>query len=161
MATLDRPDLADLLVRLGLRTLGDLAALPAADLATRFGPEGARAARLAGGLDEHPRSVRRPPPDLRCRPELDPPADRVDIAAFTAKTLADELVARLDRLGLALHPPPHRSRDRPGRDPLPGLALRPNSSHQPPLLQPRPGVPFPGSGGPSGPHGRRHAERVR
>ena len=33
--------------------------------------------------------------------ELDPPADRVDIAAFTAKTLADELVARLDRLGLA------------------------------------------------------------
>jgi protein ImuB len=33
--------------------------------------------------------------------ELDPPADRVDVAAFTAKTLADELVARLDRLGLA------------------------------------------------------------
>jgi protein ImuB len=101
VATLDRPDLADLLVRLGLRTLGDLTALPAADLATRFGPEGARAARLAGGLDEHPRGVRRPPPDLRVSAELDPPADRVDIAAFTAKTLADELVARLDRLGLA------------------------------------------------------------
>src|SRR5512132_3895038 len=51
VATLDRPDLAALLVRLGLRTLGDLAALPPADLATRFGPEGARAARLASGLD--------------------------------------------------------------------------------------------------------------
>ena len=101
VATLDRPDLADLLVRLGLRTLGDLAALPPADLATRFGPEGARAARLAAGLDEHPRGARRPPPDLRVAAELDPPADRVDVAAFTAKALADELVARLDRLGLA------------------------------------------------------------
>jgi protein ImuB len=101
VATLDRPDLADLLVRLGLRTLGDLAALPRADLATRFGAEGARAARLASGLDEHPKGARRPPPDLRVAAELDPPADRVDVAAFTAKTLADDLVARLDRLGLA------------------------------------------------------------
>jgi protein ImuB len=101
VSTLDRPDLADLLVRLGLRTLGDLAALPPTDLATRFGPEGARAARLAAGLDEHPRGARRPPPDLRVAAELDPPADRVDVAAFTAKALADELVARLDRLGLA------------------------------------------------------------
>src|SRR5215216_2481892 len=101
VATLDRPDLADLLVRLGLRTLGDLAALPSADLAARFGPEGARAARLAAGLDEHPRGARRPPPDLRVAAELDPPADRVDVAAFTAKVLADTLVARLDRLGLA------------------------------------------------------------
>ena len=101
VATLDRPDLADLLVRLGLRTLGDLAALPMAGLAARFGPEGTRAARLASGLDEHPRGARRPPPDLRVAAELDPPADRVDVAAFTAKALADELVARLDRLGLA------------------------------------------------------------
>src|SRR5918997_2516868 len=69
VAALDRPDLADLLVRLGLRTLGDLAALPAADLATRFGPEGARAARLAAGLDEHPKGARRPPPDLRVTAE--------------------------------------------------------------------------------------------
>src|SRR5918999_3285171 len=65
VAVLDRPDLADLLVRLGLRTLGDLAALPRADLATRFGPEGARASRLASGLDEQPRGARRLPPDLR------------------------------------------------------------------------------------------------
>jgi protein ImuB len=101
VATLDRPDLTDLLVRLGLRTLGDLAALPAVDLATRFGPEGARASRLASGLDEQPREARRPPPDLRTAAELDPPADRVDVAAFAAKVLADELVERLERLGLA------------------------------------------------------------
>jgi protein ImuB len=101
VATLDRPDFADLLVRLGLRTLGDLAAIPRTDLATRFGPEGARASRLASGLDEQPRGARRPPPDLRVAAELDPPADRVDVAAFAAKALADELVARLLRLGLA------------------------------------------------------------
>jgi protein ImuB len=101
VASLDRPDLADLLVRLGLRTLGDLAVLPSSDLAARFGPEGARAARLAAGLDERPRGARRPPPDLRVAAELDPPADRVDVAAFTAKALADELVDRLGRLGLA------------------------------------------------------------
>jgi protein ImuB len=101
VATLDRPDLADLLARLGLRTLGDLAALPGVDLATRFGPEGSRAHRLASGLDEWPRAARRPPPDLRTVAELDPPAERVDVAAFAAKALADELVARLERLGLA------------------------------------------------------------
>jgi protein ImuB len=101
VATLERPDLADLLVRLGLRTLGDLAALPRADLAARFGPEGSRAHRLASGLDEWPGTVRRPPPDLRVVAELDPPAERVDVAAFAAKALADELVARLGRLGLA------------------------------------------------------------
>jgi protein ImuB len=101
VSTLERPDLADLLVRLGLRTLGDLAALPRAGLATRFGPEGSRAHRLASGLDEWPRAARHPPPDLRVVAELDPPAERVDVAAFAAKALADELVARLERLGLA------------------------------------------------------------
>src|SRR4029453_4186406 len=51
VATLDRPDLADLLTRLGLHPLGQLAALPGADLAARFGPEGVRAHRLASGED--------------------------------------------------------------------------------------------------------------
>jgi protein ImuB len=101
VSTLERPDLADLLVRLGLRTLGDLAVLPRAGLATRFGPEGSRAHRLASGLEEWPRAARHPPPDLRVVAELDPPAGRVDVAAFAAKALADELVARLERLGLA------------------------------------------------------------
>src|SRR6266542_1492491 len=98
---LERPELTDLLVRLGLLTLGDLAALPRAAVAARFGPEGIRAHRLASGLDEHPRSSRRPPPELGVAAELDPPATRVDVAAFAAKALADELVERLERLGLA------------------------------------------------------------
>src|SRR6266542_3342570 len=90
---LERPELTDLLIRLGLRTLGDMAA--------RFGPEGIRAHRLATGLDEHPRASRRPPPELGVAAELDPPVTRVDVAAFAAKSLADELVDRLEGLGLA------------------------------------------------------------
>src|SRR6266498_389254 len=100
-ATLDRPDLADLLTRLGLRTLGQVAALPRADLASRFGAEGVRAHRLARGEDERPRNPRRPPPDLRVATNLEPPAQRVEAAAFAAKKLADELAVRLRRLGLA------------------------------------------------------------
>lgn len=98
---LERPDLTDMLVRLGLTTLGHLAALPRAALAARFGPEGTRAHRLASGVDEHPRASRRPAPDLRVAAELEPPAGRVDVAAFAAKALADELVERLEGLGLA------------------------------------------------------------
>ena len=101
VSTLGRPALADLLIRLGLRTLGDLAALPRVTLAARFGPEGAQAHRLASGLDERPRAGRRPPPDLAVVVKLDPPADRVDVAAFAAKTLADDLTAQLDQCSLA------------------------------------------------------------
>src|SRR5512132_2055247 len=167
VATLGRPDLADLLVRLGLRTLGDLAALPGAALATRFGPEGARAARLASGLDEHPKGARRPPPDLRVTAELDPPADRVDVAAFTAKTLADELVARLDRLGLAC------TRLRIEAETDQGETLARVWRHAPPPPPTRPSSPDPipraafggsPSLGPAGPSGRMAAtmtERVR
>jgi protein ImuB len=97
---LGRPELTDAFVRLGLTTLGRLAALPRAALAARFGAEGVRAYRLASGMDEYPRASRRPPPDLGVAVELEPPAGRVDVAAFAAKALADELVERLERLGL-------------------------------------------------------------
>lgn len=100
VAALDRP-LVDLLVRLGIRTLGDLAALPARDVFSRFGPDGARAHRLARGLDERPLTPRRVPPDLAVHTELDPPVDRVDRAAFAVKALADELHGRLAAHGLA------------------------------------------------------------
>jgi protein ImuB len=101
----DRPDegaaFADLLARLGLRTLGDLAALPAPAVLGRFGLDGAHAHRLASGHGEHSAPPAPPPPDLVETCELDPPATRVDEAAFAAKALADHLIARLDELGLA------------------------------------------------------------
>ncbi len=98
---LERPDLADLLARLGLVTLGDLAALPAATVLARFGPDGALAHRLAQGRDERPLAARTPPPDLTVAAELDPPAERVDMAMFVAKSLADELHELLAARGLA------------------------------------------------------------
>src|SRR4051794_29068147 len=96
-----RAALVELLVRLGLRTLGDLAALPAPAVLARFGPDGALAHRLVRGLDERPLAARTPPPDLIVTTELDPPADRVDTAAFAARALAAELHGRVAALGLA------------------------------------------------------------
>jgi len=101
VATLERPELADLLRRLGIRTLGAFADLPARDVLVRFGPDGALAHRLARGLDHRPLATRRPPPDLAVQTEFDPPVERVDTAAFAARTLAEELQARLRGHGLA------------------------------------------------------------
>jgi len=100
-ALADAAGLADVLVRLGLRTLGAVAAVPAADLVARFGLDGRMAHRLTRGLDERPPDTRIPAPVLRVAAELDPPAERVDTATFVAKALADDLHARLDHLGLA------------------------------------------------------------
>lgn len=49
------PDMTHQLARLGLTTLGAVAALPAAKLAARFGPDGRLARELAAGID--PRGV--------------------------------------------------------------------------------------------------------
>jgi len=93
--------LSSLLVRLGLRTLGDFAALPAPSVLARFGTDGARAHRVAAGLDELTAAPTVPPPELVETCELDPPATRVDEVAFVAKELADRLLDRLAALGLA------------------------------------------------------------
>jgi protein ImuB len=101
VSVLGDPDLADLLCRLGLHTLGAFAALPSPDVLARFGSDGLAAHRLARGEDEHPPVLTVPPPDLVERCELDPPADRVDVAAFAAKALADRLLEQLAGRGLA------------------------------------------------------------
>ena len=84
----------------GLRTLGAFAELPPAAVLGRFGPPGALAHRLARGEVEHEPVATVPPDELLEAIELDPPATRVDEAAFAAKMLADRLLARLDALGL-------------------------------------------------------------
>lgn len=99
--TLARPELTDRLRRLGLRTLGDFAALPAGDVLARFGFDAALAHRLAAGADDRPLAVRQPPPDLAVVQEYDEPLERVDTAAFAARALAEQLHARLSAHGLA------------------------------------------------------------
>lgn len=93
-------ELTELLQRLGLRTLGDVAALPPARMIERFGPLGTLASRLARGLEERPPQPREIPPDLVVHAELDPPAARVETAAFVARALAIELGERLAARGL-------------------------------------------------------------
>ncbi|PZR52564.1 DNA polymerase Y family protein [Xylanimonas oleitrophica] len=91
----------DLWWRLGVRTLGDLAALPATSVHGRFGDLGAWAQRLARGEDVRPPARRRVEADLAVGAELDPPALRVDVATFAARRLAEELHALLTHRGLA------------------------------------------------------------
>ncbi|MPY92556.1 MAG: hypothetical protein GEV08_05645, partial [Acidimicrobiia bacterium] len=101
LGALEQADLVEVLWQLGLRTLGDLAALPETDVLGRFGPVGAHAHRLARGGDDRPLDARRPPPDLAASRALDPPLERVDQAAFVVRGLAEELAEHLARLGLA------------------------------------------------------------
>jgi hypothetical protein len=80
VTVLDRPELTDLLERLGLRTLGDLAALPSRHVLARFGGEGVLCHRMARGEDGELFGLRTPGLGRRLR-ELSPggrgtPADR-------------------------------------------------------------------------------------
>jgi len=97
VTTLGDPGLATLLGRLGVRTLGDLAALPAEAVRDRFGAAGAHRHALAGAADATPLVPRTPPPDLERVLELEPPLDRVDQLAFAVRQLADDLVEALTR----------------------------------------------------------------
>ena len=97
---LDDDDLASLLVRLGLSTLGDFAGLPEASVLGRFGLSGLGAHRRARGEDEHLPALRVPPPDLELHHEFDPPVSRVDTAVFAGRALADRLLAELAANGL-------------------------------------------------------------
>ncbi len=100
VSVLDRPELAGTLTRLGIKTLGDLATMPARDVASRFGPDGAAARRLAIGADARPPATRRPVEDLSVSCEFDPPRDAEPVV-FAAKTLADEFHEGMRSRGLA------------------------------------------------------------
>ena len=96
----DTEALLDVLWRLGMRTLGDLAALSEADVLGRFGWPGLLAHRLTRGLDDRPLRTEVASENAGAEAEIDPPADRVETVAFTARALADDMMARLDRDGL-------------------------------------------------------------
>lgn len=98
---LEDDELADLLVRLGVTTLGAFAALPADDVLARFGPDGLRRHALARGLGERPSVGHAAPPELIVTTVLDPPVERVDAATFAAKPLAEQLAAKLASRALA------------------------------------------------------------
>ena len=98
-----RPELAelpDVLERLGVRTLGELAALPAPSISERFGHPGLLALDLAHGRDT-PLAPRRPP---------DPVAERIELPEAASgrqleralELLVARLLARPERRGRTL-----------------------------------------------------------
>jgi protein ImuB len=101
VSVLGSPELDYLLPRLGITTLGEFAALPAAEAASRFGAQGALAHRLASGLEPRPLVPRLPAADLSVQCEFDPAAEQSEPVVFAAKALAGELHARLAASGLA------------------------------------------------------------
>lgn len=96
LVTLDLPaGLARTLAGWGLRTLGDLAALPAGGLAERLGPAGLAARELARGRDPRPFRPWTPPPFWVEAQALD--WEVHDLPALTAvlRVVLDRLAARL------------------------------------------------------------------
>jgi|CZKT01.1.fsa_nt_gi protein ImuB len=101
VSALGSPELADLLPRLGIWTLGEFAALLPAEAGSRFGAQGALAHRLARGADPRPLALRPPSADLSVQLEFDPPAEQAEPVIFAAKTLAEQMHAGLAARGLA------------------------------------------------------------
>ncbi|WP_175414197.1 Y-family DNA polymerase [Agrococcus sp. SGAir0287] len=88
-------ELAGMLLRLGLRTLGDLAALPDASVRDRFGAEGLRDLQRARGLDDRrvePGSEH--PPDALAM-EFEPGIEGAEELGFALQARADAYVAEL------------------------------------------------------------------
>lgn len=101
LAAPERTDLVDLLHRLGLRRIGDFAALSTGEVASRFGADAVLAHRSANAAPERPPAARQPPQDLMVEHPCDPPIERVDAAAFAGRLLAARLHAALAAAGLA------------------------------------------------------------
>ena len=92
--------LVALLPRLGVETLGEFAALPAAQAVGRLGPAGALAHRLARGLDPRPLAPAPPPCDESARQDFDPPVRLAEPLVYATEALAGMLHARLAARGL-------------------------------------------------------------
>src|SRR5581483_6827328 len=91
------PDLLAVLSRWGLRTLGDLARLPEADIRTRLGEPGVRLHRMARGTDDVPLV---PQGDARRfveRLELEWPIEGLEPLSFVLARLCDGLSAALEQ----------------------------------------------------------------
>lgn len=87
--------------RWGVRTIGELEALPAGGVAVRLGAEGARLGRVARGEAEAVLTPRPEPERFAEGIDLDWPVETVEPLAFVLRRLLDNLTARLGCRGLA------------------------------------------------------------
>jgi len=91
------PDVRTTLERWGIRRLGELAMLPAAEVTTRLGPTGAALVRLARGEDDRPLMPTARSSELEEGTWLEHPIDTVQPLLFVLRGLLERV---LDRLGL-------------------------------------------------------------
>ena len=87
--------LAELLPRLGVRTLGAFAALGSTRVAERFGPRGQRLHALAAGRDSRPLRPRIPPPEFSRELHFEPALELVEQVAFGIRITAEQFVDSL------------------------------------------------------------------
>lgn len=100
VTVLAEDDIVSLFARLGVQTLGAVAAMPEARLIERFGARGARLHALAGGADSQPVTARTPPPELHREVTFEPPVEAAEQVAFGVRVPAEEFVSRLGALDL-------------------------------------------------------------
>jgi protein ImuB len=87
--------------RWGIRSLGELAALPEAGLVERLGPEGARLRRLALGQGDALLDVQRPEIEYTARQDLDHPVELLEPLLFVISAQLHDLMHRLQHNGCA------------------------------------------------------------
>ncbi len=93
------PEREALLLRWGLRTIGDLQRLPPDGLAARFGPEGPGLRRLARGEDRGVLVPTPTPESFEMTLELDWPVEGLEPLAFLLGRVLEPLCAHLARRG--------------------------------------------------------------
>lgn len=91
--------LVDVLLRLGIVHLGDLTALPGADVLARFGPVGAWAQRMARGEDVAPPVLRRAESDIAITYTFEDPAHNIEQLTAVAAVAAGQLDQALLQAG--------------------------------------------------------------
>jgi protein ImuB len=95
------PDLLDTFTAWGIRTLGDLAALPENGLAGRMGEPALSLQRLARGAIRRPLQIRKPPEIYEDRIALDHPIELLEPLLFLLARIINEQCDRLISHGLA------------------------------------------------------------
>jgi len=94
-------DLACWLVRLGMVTIGDLARLPRAQLASRLGQDAPRILGLIDGVDDAPLHAYEAPLQMQEEQTWDEGVEHLSSLVFVVKRLVTNLAARLEGRALA------------------------------------------------------------
>lgn len=84
-----------LLRRLGLRTLGQFAALSSSQISVRFGARGVRLYRLIRGASGGVLAGRTPPSDLTIEATFEPPLESTEALVFAARQTVETFVRQL------------------------------------------------------------------